>query len=70
MLRYIACLPHITLQGAAPNRDRFSFKLSSNGAISESKRDWIVFPRINCNNQGPARESDMVVGLRRLMGVV
>ena len=46
------------------------FKLPSDAPIAESERVWIEFLRIICNDEVPAPDSDMVVGLRRLMGVV
>jgi hypothetical protein len=45
------------------------FKLPSDGALTANERVWIEFLRIICNDQVPAPDSDMVVGLRRLMGV-
>ncbi len=45
------------------------FKLPSDAAISENERGWIEFLRIICNDQVPAPDSRMVVGLRELLGV-
>ena len=45
-------------------------KLPSDAPITENERVWIEFLRIICNDEVPAPDSEVVVGLRRLMGVV
>ena len=46
------------------------FKLPSDAPPTENERIWIEFLRIICNDEVPAPDSKMVVGLRVLLGVV
>jgi hypothetical protein len=46
------------------------FKLPSSAPPSETELAWVEFLRIICNDQVPAPDSRMVVGLRMLLGVV
>lgn len=46
------------------------FKLPSDTAVSENELIWIEFLRIICIDQVPPPDSRMVVGLRKIMGVV
>lgn len=45
------------------------FKLPSDTQITENERVWIEFLRIICNDRVPPPDSQMVVGLRELLGV-
>ncbi|MFN5997325.1 MAG: hypothetical protein ACK47C_10245 [Paracoccaceae bacterium] len=55
-----------------PNAQRTvdGFKLPADGAMTENERTWVEFLRIISNDAVPALDSEMVVGLRKLMGVV
>ena len=57
---------------SGPNARRVvdGFKLPYDGPLTANERVWVEFLRIICNDQVPAPDSRMVVGLRRLMGVV
>ncbi len=46
------------------------FKLPSDGALTENEENWIEFLRIICSDRVPAPDSNIVVGLRRLLGVL
>jgi hypothetical protein len=46
------------------------FKLPSDAPPTENERTWIEFLRIICNDEVPAPDSRVVVGLRVLLGVV
>ena len=56
--------------GANVQRTVDGFKLPWDGAITENERVWIEFLRIICNDAVPVPDSRMVVGLRKLMGVL
>lgn len=58
------------ITGKTARRVVDGFKLPSDAEITENERIWIEFLRIICNDQVPAPDSEMVVGLRKLMGVV
>jgi hypothetical protein len=57
---------------SGPNAKRTveGFKLPRDGSITENERVWIEFLRIICNDAVPVPDSSMVVGLRKLMGVI
>lgn len=57
---------------SGPNAQRTvdGFKLPWDGAMTETERTWVEFLRIICNDEVPFPDSDMVVGLRKLLGVV
>ena len=44
------------------------FKLPSDAPPTENERIWIEFLRIICNDEVPAPDCEMVVGLRELLG--
>ena len=46
------------------------FRLPSDTPPTENERIWFEFLRIICNDEVPAPDSKMVVGLRVLLGVV
>lgn len=46
------------------------FKLPSDEVTTENERVWIEFLRIICDDQVPAPDGELVVGLRRLLGVI
>lgn len=56
---------------SGPNAQRTvdGFKLPWDGSMTENERAWVEFLRIICNDAVPVPDSDMVVGLRKLMGV-
>jgi hypothetical protein len=58
------------IMGPKARRVVDGFMLPSDAPPTENERVWIEFLRIICNDEVPAPDSQMVVGLRRLMGVV
>lgn len=56
--------------GPSVQRTVEGFKLPADGAMTENERVWIEFLRIICNDAVPVPDSEMVVGLRKLLGVV
>ena len=58
------------ITGKTARRVVEGFKLPSDAPPTENERVWIEVLRIICNDRVPAPDSEMVVGLRRLLGVV
>ena len=58
------------ITGKTARRVVEGFKLPSDAPPTENERVWIEFLRIICNDQVPAPDSEMVVELRVLLGVL
>lgn len=56
--------------GSKARRVVEGFKLPSDAPPTDNERIWIEFLRIICNDEVLAPDSEMVVGLRVLLGVV
>jgi hypothetical protein len=57
------------ITGPTARRVVEGFKLPSDAPPTENERIWIEFLRIIYNDEVPAPDSKMVVGLRVLLGV-
>ena len=58
------------IMGPKARRVVDGFKLPSDAPPTENELAWIEFLRIICNDEVPEPDSEIVVGLRELLGVV